>query len=77
MSQLPLPLDGVKVTPTPAMRRDMAKLAQCAQCGVVICVPFSGGHTPDDRLAACPRCGETRWLRQTRHAGPFRVEVAP
>lgn len=55
------------------MRRGLAWVAQCAQCGLLAAVVGGLGDDPaPTRLGACPACGHGRWWRQRLPVGPFR-----
>lgn len=55
-----LPLLGLEVTPTVAMRRGQQMVFQCSHCGTVV---VQSSLAPGE-LGACPACGTTRWWKQ-------------
>lgn len=64
-------LPGIEIRPTIAMRRGDSHVAQCADCGTLVC------STRPHALAACPACHGTTWWRQTLPVGPVHPAVTP
>jgi NAD-dependent SIR2 family protein deacetylase len=59
---------SVVLTPTIAINRGEAKVAQCAQCGCLVC--WAGKEAK--RLGNCPACGRATWWGQQLPVGPYR-----
>lgn len=71
-TQLTLPVEGVRLEPTEAMRAGLAYLTQCSGCGLLAAVVGGLDDEPAPRkLGACPACGCEQWWRQDLPVGPF------
>lgn len=71
-TQLTLPVEGVRLEPTEAMRAGLAYLMQCSGCGLLAAVVGGLDDEPAPRkLGACPACGCEQWWRQGLPVGPF------
>jgi hypothetical protein len=77
LNQLPLPIPGLALEPTPAMRDGRDRVTQCAECGLLAYVPDCAHYRATTKLGACPRCSRSKWWPQRLPVGPFRRTGSP